>query len=97
MRKLKLILTAVIGGIFLSACSMSGSITSLDPTATSTRLDKASGGDFISGSGKTQLSLVRRYGIQASSGSWNGSIQNTTPRGYKVYSSIEGTMISSGQ
>ena len=86
-----LILTSAIG---LSACSIEASISSITDF-TETALDKPNGAEFVSGSNQFDHTLVRNYKINSSAGSITKEIKSETPRGYKMYSSVQGALISS--
>jgi hypothetical protein len=82
------------GALGLSACSIEASISSITD-ASPFELKKATGAEFVSGSNQYDHTLLRNYKINSSAGSMTQEIQSDTPRGYKMYSSVQGALISS--
>lgn len=85
-----LLLTLIAG---LSGCSVVGSITEDVAPGSSVKFDKATGSEFVSGSNQYEHTLLRDYRINSSVGGMIKEIQSTTPRGYKVYSSVQGALL----
>lgn len=90
------LLLAVVG--LLSGCYMNGNIGDLNPAVThspSTNLfDTITGAEFVSGSSQYEHTLLRNYKNISSVGSISKEIRSTTPRGYKAFSSVQGTLLS---
>jgi hypothetical protein len=87
----------LIGVFGLSGCYMSGGISAIDPGSSNLPgLEKPllTGGDFVAGSGQYELTPVRKYKILSAAGGYQPKVVTKTARGYKVYSSIMGNMIS---
>jgi len=85
----------------VAGCSANGEITVEDlngsvpnPIATS---EKASGAEFVSGTDQYENSQLRNYKVVSSVGSYYGALGVKTARGYKVYSSVQGAMISKSE
>lgn len=58
------------------------------------KVDNPGGAEFVSGSDQYLITQVRRYQIISSSGSYNREIKVKTPKGYFLYSSVQGALIS---
>lgn len=90
--------------IVLSGCSMEASIFSTDlPTLGNLFQEKPGGAEFISGAtgadpgspGAYVETVPQGYKVQAAVGHFLPKpVQTTTIRGYKVYSSVQGSMLS---
>lgn len=86
--------------VLISGCYLQTSITELNPKSDSSsdypiiKVDANLASEFVSGSDQYQTTLVNRYKILSSSGSFNRDLVNKTPNGYKVYSSVQGVLIS---
>ena len=91
--KVGVLLVSLLG---LSGCYMSGGISDLAPSTAIPGLDKtrANGAEFVSGSGEYETTFLKKYKILSSSGGYNAKVMVKTARGYKVYSSVMGTMLS---
>ena len=90
-------LLIVISLSVISGCYFQASITDLNPKSESpnNKADATQTTDFVSGSDQYQTTLLNRYRILSSSGSYHRELVNKTPKGYKVYSSVQGALISS--
>lgn len=80
---------------------MNADITNLNP-ATAPAQDipifknKITGGEFISGAGNYEFTQIRRYKVKATVGSYQSKVYQTTPRGYRLYNTIQGSLLSTG-
>lgn len=79
---------------------MNASITDLSPSLpTQDNLpvfkNKIAGGEFVSGAGNYEFTQVRRYKVKATVGSYQSKVYQTTPRGYRLYNTIQGSLLSS--
>lgn len=87
----------VLLGLASAGCSMTASI---DPTSVidpvSIIQEKPGGAEFVSGStGTYQTTATLHYKVQASVGHYIGQpVLETPTRHYKVYSSVQGSMLS---
>lgn len=95
------ILWSLLCGIFfvaMSGCYMSGGISNLSGTipmpSVSPKPLATVGNEFVSGSAQYENTLLRNYKIISSAGSYNRELVTKTPRGYRIYSSVQGSMIS---
>lgn len=77
----------------LVSCSVVGNITDETAPGSTVKFDKATGSEFVSGSNQYEHTLLRDYKINSSVGGMIKEIQSTTPRGYKVYSSVQGALL----
>lgn len=84
--------------VMAAGCSVDASLKNLlDSTAPGgIFLQKATGAEFVSGSlGQYQETALRHYKVESSVGSFITKPIITTPgRGYKVFSSVQSSMIS---
>ena len=84
--------------VMAAGCSVDASLKSLLNSAApgGISLQKATGAEFVSGSlGQYQDSPLRHYKIESAVGSFITKPIITTPgRGYKVYSSVQSSVIS---
>jgi len=83
-----------------SGCFLQASISDLNPKSDRIdspifKVDASQASEFVSGSDQYQTTLVNRYKILSSSGSFNRELVNKTPKGYRIYSSVQGALISS--
>ncbi len=95
--KLQSILVFATLALMLSACSMEASIQSLvDNIKTFTAPGQAHGITSGSGQGKVvgQYKVSTSLGIVGSSNTANNSIYYKTTGGYKVYSTLQGAIVS---
>lgn len=58
--------------------------------------NKITGGEFVSGAGNYELTQIRRYKVKATVGSYQSKVYQTTPRGYRLYNTIQGSLLSTG-
>lgn len=83
----------------LPGCYLNASIQDMSPTSStspsSSLFDKVTGAEFVAGSSQYEHTLLRNYRNISSAGSISKEIQSITPRGYKAFSSVQGTLISS--
>lgn len=91
---LLLFLLSVLPGCYLNA-SIQDMKPSVSTSPSSPLFDKITGAEFVSGSSQYERTLLRNYSNISSAGSITKEIQSTTPRGYKAFSSVQGTLISS--
>ena len=82
-----------------SGCYLSASISDLTPKSSDiaspiNKVNTVQASEFVSGSDKYQTTLINRYKILSSAGSFNRELVNKTPKGYKIYSSVQGALIS---
>lgn len=84
----------ILSVLFLSACSEGGQLNLKNPI--SSILTKSSpGSEFVASSSQFQTSLTRNYKVQHATGSFASKLKQTsTPSGYKVYFSVQGSVIS---
>jgi hypothetical protein len=94
MKKQFKIFIFLVMAIAISACSIEASISNITDFS-STTLDKMNGAEFVSGSNQYDQTLLRNYKVNSSAGSITKEIRSETPRGYKMYSSVQGALISS--
>lgn len=101
MRSVSVRKTLIFGAFvgLLSACSMSASIQSLVPTAnTLTAPGQAQG--IASGAGQAKVSNTGNYsmssvvGLTGGSSTTTNSMVSTTTGGYKVYTTVQGAIVS---
>lgn len=92
----KYILAAL--ALSLTGCSLDASLDMINKVVDTPILQKSQGAEFVSGSTqyvKTSGSAgAGRYEVQASVGNWHGDTMVTTTRGYTVFTSVQGQMIS---
>ena len=83
---------------FSPGCYLNASISDLNPKnpdgSPVFKVDNPGGSEFVSGSDQYLMTQVRRYQIMSSSGSYNREIKVKTPKGYSLYSSVQGALIS---
>lgn len=87
---------ALIGSLalLLSACSEGGMLNLKNPGNTPFA-KPVPGSEFVSSSMQYKNSLTRNYKVQQATGSFNSKMQqSSTPRGYKLYYSVQGALIS---
>ena len=59
--------------------------------------NKIAGGEFVSGAGNYEFTQIRRYKVKATVGSYQSKVYQTTPRrGYRLYNTVQGSLLSSG-
>lgn len=80
---------------------MNADITSLNPVPAPVEdipifKNKITGGEFISGAGNYEFTQIRRYKVKATVGSYQSKVFQTTPRGYRLYNTIQGSLLSTG-
>lgn len=96
LKKLLRIFIFIILAMGLSACTLEASITDLNHSIfSSANSNEANGAEFVSGSNQYEHTLLRNYKINSSAGSRTKEIQSSTPRGYKMFSTVQGELISS--
>tara|TARA_Y100001935_G_C17283338_1_gene498832 strand:+ start:607 stop:912 length:306 start_codon:yes stop_codon:yes gene_type:complete len=77
----------------LSACSEGGELTLKDPLRLFRKA--APGSEFVAASSQYESSLTRNYKVQQTVGTFNSKMKQTSsPRGYKLYYSVQGAMLS---
>lgn len=88
----------IISLLVTSGCYLNASISELNPKnpdgSPIFKVDNPGGTEFVSGSDQYLMTQIRRYQIISSSGSYNREIKVNTPRGYSLYSSVQGALIS---
>lgn len=96
LKRRAVLIVLLLGCFFsLTGCYIKGSITDLDSSdLPSIKLGSEKGGEFVSGSDQYELTQLRRYQVMSSAGSYNKELVAVTPRGYRIYSSVQGTIIS---
>lgn len=78
-----------------SGCYINSSISSLNSNGSPVfKVDNPGGTEFVSGSNQYEMTQIRRYQIISSSGSYSREIKAKTPKGYSLYSSVQGALIS---
>lgn len=92
-RSLSLIL---ILGAASTACSVTASIDSTSEEPVTIKIqNKPAAAEFVSGSTGAYQTTARGYKVQASVGHYLAEpVQETPTRHYKVYSSVQGSMLS---
>lgn len=95
-KKIILIPGLITLGLFLNACSASVSVEPLVPLPSLSEIftKMGSSSEFVSASTTPQLTALNQYSVIASVGSPSRDLVVTTPNGYKVYQTVQGTMIS---
>lgn len=93
------IITLLTLSFLLQSCYMSASISSIDPESPSNPnpivfKNKINGGEFVSGSGDYEYTQLRRYKVKAAVGVYYSKVYQTTPNGYRIYNSMQGSLIS---
>ncbi len=92
----KMIFKTVLGALtllLLGACSEGGKLTLKDPLRLFRKA--APGSEFVSSSDQYKSSLTRNYKVQQATGSFASQMKQTSsPRGYKIYYSVQGAVIS---
>ncbi|NCN42539.1 hypothetical protein GW916_14980 [bacterium] len=94
MRKI-ILKTLGIGMVLglLSACSEGGELSLKDPLRLFRKAEP--GSEFVSASSQFESSLSRGYKVQQTVGTFNSKVKQTsTPRGYTLYYSVQGSLIS---
>jgi hypothetical protein len=81
----------------LVACQKGGQLTlnSTTPGITSPILQMGTGAEFVSSSAPTLTSLFNGYQLQNSVGDSMNQVQQSSPGGYQLYSTVQGEIISS--
>lgn len=89
--------TGLLLALATLGCQLNASITNLrsvdDQNGVET-LEKNGAGEFVSGSGQYQTTLIREYRVLSSVGSAQGELTQTTPNGYRVYFTVQGVVVS---
>lgn len=80
---------------------MNANITDLNPVPEAVEdspifKNKITGGEFVSGAGNYEFTQIRRYKVKATVGSYQSKVYQTTPRGYRLYNTIQGSLLSTG-
>lgn len=85
--------------LFLCSCSLEGSIVSLETSTPPIHIMKASElKTFIPGGDIRMIKTAQRqYQVQATVGSVTDQIKQKSARGYTLYSSVEGSLISDSE
>lgn len=85
----------------LTSCFMNAAITDLNPAPPSQEdipvfKNKIAGGEFVSGAGSYEFTQIRRYKVKATVGSYASQVYQVTPKGYRIYNTIQGSLLSTG-
>lgn len=91
-------LFGLLATISLSGCYMSGQITNINDDSSflpGVSL-KPAGTEFVSGSGQFKNTPIRNYKSLSSVGSFQSQVIQTSPNGYKMFSSVQGVVASKG-
>lgn len=84
----------------LTSCFMNAAITDLNPAvpqeSSPVFKNKIAGGEFVSGAGSYEFTQIRRYKVKASVGSFASQVYQVTPKGYRIYNTIQGSLLSTG-
>jgi len=76
------------------ACSKGGVLT-LERNPTNAVLTQSvTGAEFVSSSAQYENSLLNNYHVQQSVGDFLPAVEQTSPLGYKLYSTVQGEMLS---
>jgi len=76
------------------ACSKGG-ILNIDRTPSNVvTLQTVGGAEFVSSSAQYENTLLNNYHVQQSVGDFLPTLQQTSPSGYKLYSTVQGQMLS---
>lgn len=92
------VLLVIVSSFLLTSCFMSASITDLNPQASENinvvMKNKIRGGEFVAGSGEYEFTQLRRYKIKSAAGMYYSKVVQKTPRGYKIYNSLQGNLLN---
>lgn len=91
---MKKILQMILGlwlGASLVGCSSSGEITEISGKTKKYVVGQQAG---LASSSQQNYKTFEGYKVSSSVGSWTSGIKQTTSRGYKVYSSVQGNIVS---
>lgn len=80
---------------------MNASITDLNPSAPIQEelpvfKNNITGGEFVSGAGNYEFTQIRRYKVKATVGSYQSKVYQVTPKGYRLYNTLQGSLLSFG-
>lgn len=92
------LLLVIASSFLLTSCFMSASITDLNPQPSDNTnvvmKNKIRGGEFVAGSGEYEFTQLRRYKIKSAAGMYYSKVVQKTPRGYKIYNSLQGNLLT---
>lgn len=88
-------LVITLGFAALVGCSEGGQLNLINPNTGRNLTKSVPGSEFVSSSAQFEQSLTRQYKVQQSLGSFSSKmVQTSTPSGYKLYYSVQGSVIS---
>lgn len=83
-------------GLSISGCYLKASITDLkSKNKKAIPIDESQSSEFVSGTSQLQETPNRHYLFSASVNNFNGPLVSKTPKGYTLYSTVQGNFISS--